>query len=290
MTRRRGLPRPPWTPEMSNANLRVPRPAHYRPPMRIDVLTTFPELFAPTAPGVLGVSIPKRALDAGALEVHATNIRDFADPPHHKTDDRPFGGGPGMVMLCEPIRRAAEHAESLDARPVTRILPTPTGTPPTQPLVEDLAARDRLLIICGHYEGIDQRIVDHLDPIEISLGDYVLSSGELAALVLIDAVARLQPGVLGDDASAAQDSFSPLPTTNPNGETIDPKRLAKWKTEFGISEGERLPDCPHYTRPREWNGRAVPDVLLSGDHDAVARWRLEQMARRRRPTREIGNA
>ncbi|MEM7755784.1 MAG: tRNA (guanine(37)-N(1))-methyltransferase [Planctomycetota bacterium] len=248
--------------------------------MRIDVLTTFPELFTPNAPGFLGVSIPKRAIEADALDVHPTNIRDFADPPHRKTDDRPFGGGPGMVMLCEPIWRADQHASALDPRPVTRLLPTPTGAPLTQPLVEDLAGRERLLILCGHYEGIDQRVVDALDPIEVSLGDYVLSSGELAAMVIIDAVARLQPGVLGDDASAAQDSFSPVPTTNPNGEPIDPKKLTKWKAQLNIEDDARLLDCPHYTRPREWNGVEVPGVLLSGDHDAVAKWRLEQMADR----------
>ncbi|MEL6312250.1 MAG: tRNA (guanosine(37)-N1)-methyltransferase TrmD, partial [Pseudomonadota bacterium] len=247
---------------------------------RIDVLTTFPELFEPTAPGLLGVSIPKRAIDAGAVDIHAINIRDFAAPPHHKTDDRPFGGGPGMVILCEPVWRAAEHARGADPREATIVFPTPTGQRLDQPLVEDLASRPRLTFLCGHYEGIDERVVRKLDPLEVSLGDYVLSSGELAALVIIDAVARLQPGVLGHDASAAQDSFAPPPTTNPNGEPLNPKRLAKWKAEFGIGEGDRLLDCPHYTRPRDWMGEAVPDILLSGDHDAVAKWRLEQMVKR----------
>jgi tRNA (guanine37-N1)-methyltransferase len=250
--------------------------------VRIDVLTTFPELFEPRPPGVLGVSIPKRASDRGALEVVPTNIRDFADPPHYKTDDRPFGGGPGMVMLAEPIWRAVQHAEAADPRQAVRVIPTPTGRRLTQPLVEDLASSRRLLIVCGHYEGIDERVVRRLDPIEVSLGDYVLSSGELAAMVLIDAVARLQPGVLGHDASAAQDSFSAVPSTNPDGEPIDARRLAEWKRELGIADEDRLLDCPHYTRPREWMGEPVPDVLLSGDHDAVAKWRLERMVERTR--------
>ncbi len=262
--------------------------ALYPPPVRIDVLTTFPELFEPRAPGVLGVSIPKRAIDAGAVRVVPTNIRDFAEPPHYKTDDRPFGGGPGMVMLAEPIWRAVQHAEASDPAPATRVLPTPTGRRLDQALVEELATKPRLLILCGHYEGIDERVVRRLDPIEVSLGDFVLSSGELAALVLIDAVARLQAGVLGHDASAAQDSFSPQPTTNPNGTPIDPKRLAKWQRELGLTGDERLLDCPHYTRPREWQGEAIPEVLLSGDHDAVAKWRLEQMATRTRERADPG--
>ena len=253
--------------------------------MRIDVLTTFPELFEPAAPGVLGVSIPRRAIDAGALEVAATNIRDFAGNKHDKTDDRPFGGGPGMVMACQPIWDAATHAEGLDPRPPRRILPSPQGVPLSQRLASELAREPRLLIVCGHYEGIDERVIEALNPLEISLGDYVLSGGELAALVLIDAVARLLPGVLGGTDSATQDSFAPVPSTNPNAEPIDPKRLAKWKAELGLAESARLLDCPHYTRPRVWQGREVPEALLSGDHDAVARWRLERMAARTRERR-----
>lgn len=253
--------------------------------MRIDILTTFPEMFTLDPPGVLGVSIPARARAAGAVSFHATNIRDYADNKHVKTDDRPFGGGPGMVMMCQPVWDAVQAVESADPTPATRILLTPQGVPLTQALVEELAARPRLLLIAGHYEGIDQRVIDRLAPLEISIGDYVLSGGELAALVLIDAVVRLLPGVLGHDASAAQDSFSPLPTTNPNAEPIDPRLLARWRAELGIPETARLLDCPHYTRPREWEGISVPDELLSGDHNAVARWRLEQMAQRTRERR-----
>jgi tRNA (guanine37-N1)-methyltransferase len=253
--------------------------------MRIDVLTTFPELFATEPPALLGVSIPRRAIDAGSLEVVPTNIRDHADNRHDKTDDRPFGGGPGMVMMCQPLWDAAMHAESLDPRPARRIHLTPQGAPLTQPIVRDLAVSPRLLLICGHYEGIDERVIQRLDPLEISVGDYILSGGEPAALLLIDAIARLLPGVLGHEDSAEQDSFTPIPTTNPNGSPIEPKLLKKWQAELGIPDDARLLDCPHYTRPRKWGGMHVPDELLSGDHDAVARWRLQQMLERTRQRR-----
>jgi tRNA (guanine37-N1)-methyltransferase len=253
--------------------------------MRIDVLTTFPELFATEPPALLGVSIPKRAIDAGALEIAPTNIRDHTHNKHDKTDHRPYGGGPGMVMTCQPLWDAVAHAESLDPRPATRILLTPQGVPLTQPLVRDLAAKPRLLMICGHYEGIDERVVERLDPIEISLGDYILSGGEPGALVLIDTIARLLPGVLGHTDSAEQDSFTPPPCENPDGSAIDPRLRAGWLAEFGIHEDACLLDCPHYTRPQEWEGCRVPDELLSGDHDAVAKWRLEQMVERTRSRR-----
>ncbi|MEM7623833.1 MAG: tRNA (guanine(37)-N(1))-methyltransferase [Planctomycetota bacterium] len=254
--------------------------------MRVDVLTTFPDLFTAEAPGVLGVSIPRRAIDRGAIEVHATNIRDHAEPPHFKTDDRPFGGGPGMVMLCGPLYDAVHAAERADTREATRILLTPQGAPLTQPMAEELALLPRVVLICGHYEGIDERVIDELKPRQISIGDFVLSSGELAALVLIDALARLQPGVLGHERSSAQDSFSPVPAHNPSGEPLDEKRLGTWCKELGISPDDRLLDCPHYTRPRTWRDRAVPEELLSGDHDKVARWRLGQMVARTRGREE----
>jgi tRNA (guanine37-N1)-methyltransferase len=253
--------------------------------MRFDILTTFPEMFAAEAPGALGISIPARARAAGLVEWHATNIRDYSDNKHNKTDERPFGGGPGMVMSCQPVWDAVNAAEALDARPSTRILLTPQGKPLNQLLVEELAAKPRLLMICGHYEGIDERVIERLDPIEISIGDYILSGGETAALVLMDAIIRLIPGVLGDAESASQDSFAEPPMTDAKGEEIDPKLHAKWCKELGIPEGTRLLDCPHYTRPRVWEGQEAPDVLLSGDHQAVARWRLEQMAERTRARR-----
>ena len=231
--------------------------------MRFDILTTFPEMFSPESPAALGLSIPARARKAGLVEWHATNLRDHTTDKHQKTDDRPFGGGPGMVMMCQPLWDAVHAAEALDPRPAQRILLSPQGRRLDQQLVEQLAARSRLLLICGHYEGVDERVIEKLAPMEISIGDYILSGGELGAMVLIDAVCRLLPGVLGHDESNLGDSFSP---TGP--------------------EGRRLLDCPHYTRPREWMGLGVPEVLMSGDHGAVAKWRLEQMLQRthsRRP-------
>ncbi len=228
--------------------------------MRIDVLTLFPEIFEP----VLGTSITGRARSAGLVDWHVRDIRDHANNKHNKVDDRPFGGGPGMVMMCQPLWDAvhASEAQQPEVGPVTRILLTPQGVPLTQPLVEDLATKPRLLMIAGHYEGIDERVIQALDPLEISLGDYVLSGGELPAMVLIDAIVRLLPGALGHLDSASQDSFSHK------------------KEGYG-----RLLDCPHFTRPREWRGESVPEILLSGDHAKVDAWRLEQMIERTRARR-----
>lgn len=234
--------------------------------MRIDVLTTFPEMFSTQPPAALGVSIPGRAARAGLVEIVATNIRDYASNKHQKTDDRPFGGGPGMVMMCQPLWDAVAHVEALDTvsppRPCTRILLTPQGVPLTQRRVERLVARPRLLLISGHYEGVDERVIERLAPMEISIGDYVLSGGELAAMVLIDALVRLIPGALGDEDSSQTDSFSTTP-----------------------QDSRPLLDCPHYTRPRDWMGASIPEVLLSGDHARIARWRLEQRLARTRERR-----
>ncbi len=256
-------------------------PTTYRWAVRVDVLTTFTELFGAEPPAAMAVSIPGRARRAGLLHLHAVNIRDFATDKHQKTDDRPFGGGPGMVMMCQPVWDAVMHAESLDPRPARRVLLTPQGRRLDQALVADLAASPRLLLIAGHYEGIDERVIERLAPEEISVGDFVLSGGELAAMVLIDAVARLIPGVLGDEESAVRDSFSPVPTTDAVGAPL-PKRVLR---DLGLTEGTRLLDCPQYTRPREWMGMEVPEALLSGDHGQVARWRLERMLERTRARR-----
>ncbi len=230
--------------------------------MRIDVLTIFPDLFT----GFLATSIPAIAIEQGRLSCHVHDIRAHAANKHRKVDDRPFGGGPGMVMMCQPIFDAVKAAESQDSAAgdgnVVRVLLTPQGEKLTQPRVEWLAQQPRMLLLCGHYEGIDERVIEELKPLEISIGDYVLSGGELGAMVLIDAVARLQPGVLGHEDSAAEDSFS-----------------------VRSADGAHLLDCPHYTRPREWNGREVPDILLSGDHEAVARWRDAQRIERTRERR-----
>lgn len=219
-------------------------------------------MFAPQAPAALGLSIPARARAAGLVDWHATNIRDYATDNHQKTDARPFGGGPGMVMMCQPIWDAVMAVQAADPRPVTRILLTPQGRLLDQPLVEELAAKPRLLLIAGHYEGIDERVVQKLDPLEISIGNYVLSGGELGALVLMDAVIRLLPGALGHEDSAATDSFSPLGP-----------------------DGRRLLDCPHYTRPQTWEGMDVPEVLVSGDHAKIEAWRQEQMLERTKARR-----
>ncbi|NBC10171.1 MAG: tRNA (guanosine(37)-N1)-methyltransferase TrmD [Planctomycetes bacterium] len=236
--------------------------------MRIDVLTLFPEMFE----GVLGSSILKRAAmpdeageRAAVASYHVHDIRAFTSDKHGKVDAAPFGGGPGMVLQCQPVWDAVQAAAAqAPDTPATRIVMTPTGRALTQRLVERLAQRRRLLLIAGHYEGFDQRVLDRLHEqpappdaeadedglIELSLGDYVLSGGELPAMVLIDAVVRLLPGALGHEASAHHDSFSP--------------------------GTQRLLDCPHYTRPREWDGRPAPQVLLGGDHAKIAAWRAEQ--------------
>lgn len=225
--------------------------------MRLDFVSLFPEMFE----SVLGSSILKRAAESQAVSYHLHNPRDFADNKHNKVDDASYGGGPGMVMQCQPIYDCVMAAEAQAADvPVTRIAVTPTGVPLNQKLVEELARKPRLLVMCGHYEGFDQRVLDELEPMEVSLGDYVLTGGELPAMVLVDAVVRLIPGVIGSAGSHECDSFSP-----------------------GL---ERLLDHPHYTRPPQWMGRGVPDVLLSGDHKKIEAWRHEQslaLTKARRP-------
>jgi tRNA (guanine37-N1)-methyltransferase len=221
--------------------------------IRIDILTLFPEMFGP----VLGTSIPKRAAEKGLVSYHLTNIRDFATDGHKSVDDKPFGGGPGMVMMCQTLFDAVEHIERQDPRPATRILLSPQGRLMDQTLVQELSRQERLLLIAGHYEGFDERIIDGLSPMQLSIGDYVLSGGELAAMVVVDAVIRLLPGALGAQDGAADESFA-----------------------------DGLLEYPQYTKPREYRGMKVPDVLLSGNHAAIAKWRLEQRrirTRERRP-------
>jgi tRNA (guanine37-N1)-methyltransferase len=221
-------------------------------PLRIDILTLFPELFGP----FLSTSIPKRAAEKGKVEYCLTQIRDFATDAHQSVDDKPFGGGPGMVMMAPIVFDAVEATEKQDSRPATRILLTPQGKVLDQPLIEQLAAKERLLLIAGHYEGFDERISQGLAPLELSIGDYVLSGGELAAMVVIDAVVRLLPGVLGAADGAADETFA-----------------------------DGLIEYPQYTRPREFRGMDVPDVLLSGNHGLIARWRQEQRKERTRQRR-----
>ncbi len=222
-------------------------------PLRVDILTLFPEMFGP----FIGTSIPKRAADKGLVSYHLTNIRNFATDAHQSVDDKPFGGGPGMVMMCQTMFDAVEWTEQQDPRTATRIILSPQGRRFDEDLAKDLAGKDRLLLVSGRYEGFDERIIDGLKPMELSIGDYVLSGGELAAMVIIDAVVRLIPGVLGAEQGATDESFA-----------------------------DGLLEHPQYTRPREYRGMSVPDILLSGDHKKIAEWRLEQRKNRtqeRRP-------
>ncbi len=217
--------------------------------MRFDVITLFPELFAPH----LTQGITRRAFESGQVDVKLWPLRDHADNAYRRVDDRPYGGGPGMVMLAEPLERAlaAVRAARAEREPAPLVLFTPTGRRIDQALVSDWAHSPGAVLLCGRYEGVDQRFIDRHVELELSLGDFVLSGGELPALALLDAVARLQPGVLGDAQSHEQDSFS-------NG----------------------LLDCPHYSRPElledEAGAHRVPPVLLSGHHADIARWRREQ--------------
>ena len=227
--------------------------------MRFDILTLFPEMFT----GVLGSSILKRAAEKQLVSYHLHQLRDFTKDPHKKVDDRPFGGGPGMVLMCQPVIDAVAAIESQDAAPATRVILTPTGERFSQRVAEELSKLPRLLLIAGHYEGFDERIHEILQPREISIGDYVLSGGEIPAMTVLDAVVRLLPGVLGDEASPHGESFGAADATINGG------------LEY-----------PHYTRPREFQGRGVPEILFSGNHGAVEAWRREQSKKRtaeRRP-------
>ena len=221
--------------------------------MRIDILTLFPEMFGP----ILGTSIPKRAAEKGLVEFHLMNIRDFATDGHRSVDDKPFGGGPGMVMMCDPLVDAVEAMEKQSPSRAMRILLTPQGQVFDQEKAQLLAEQERVLLIAGHYEGFDERIIERLQPMELSIGDFVLSGGEVAAMVVIDAVVRLLPGALGAEDGAVDELFA-----------------------GGLLE------YPQYTRPREYRGLTVPEVLLSGNHAAIAKWRMEQRLKRtqeRRP-------
>ena len=213
-------------------------------PMRFDIVSLFPEFVAQLAAhGVVG-----RAGERGLLSIHGWNPRDHAEGNYRRVDDRPFGGGPGMVMLVDPLRAAIDAARTADPAPARVVYLSPQGQRLTQAKVRELAVQPRLILLCGRYEGVDERLLQHEVDEEISIGDYVLSGGELAAAVLVDAVARLQDGALNDAESALQDSF----------------------------EGDGLLDCPHYTRPLEHELGSVPEVLLSGNHAAIARWRRQQ--------------
>lgn len=220
--------------------------------MRVDIVTIFPEAFTP-----LQVSMIGRARERGLLDVQIWDLRDFTTDRHRQVDDAPYGGGAGMVMKPEPFFAAVDAIRAEAGEPAHIILTSPQGARLTHALAEEMAGTNHLVLLCGHYEGIDERVRDGLATDEISIGDYVLTGGELPAMVIVDAVARFVPGVVGDAASVEADSFA-----------------------------EGLLDYPHYTRPPEFRGMTVPEVLLSGNHEAIRRWRRAQRLRRtlrRRP-------
>jgi len=217
--------------------------------MKIDILTLFPEVCR--AP--LSESMMKRAQESGVLELRIHNLRDWTTDKHHVVDDAPFGGGPGMVMKAEPIFAAVESLRNENSFVV---LMTPQGRRLTQTIAREFSAHSHLIVVCGHYEGVDHRVIEHLVDLEISIGDYVLTNGAIAAVVLVDAVVRLLPGALGDEQSAADDSFS-----------------------IGSLE------APQYTRPAEFRGWKIPDVLLSGNHAEIAKWRKERALKRTKQNR-----
>ena len=222
--------------------------------MRFNILTLFPEIFS----GYLSQSILNKAIQKNLVGIDVHDMRNWADGPHNKMDDRPYGGGPGMILMVEPVVRAVEEINASAESPAQTILLTPTGQKLDQPLIEELAQLPRIVTLCGRYEGFDQRVTDILKPLEVSIGDYILNGGEVAAMVLVDAIVRMIPGVLGDEFSNFDDSFS---------------------------RGNRLLEYPQYTRPRDFRGHAVPEVLLSGNHEAIRDWRkkksLEKTANRR---------
>ncbi|MGE5326108.1 MAG: tRNA (guanosine(37)-N1)-methyltransferase TrmD [Deltaproteobacteria bacterium] len=234
--------------------------------MIFDVVTIFPEFFS----GILSNGLLKRASGAGLVDIRLHDLRDATDDRHRTVDDRPFGGGPGMVFKPEPLFRAVEALKGEEKFPV--ILLSPQGRLLNQSLAGKLASESRVALICGRYEGVDERVVEHLATDEISIGDYVLSGGELAAAVVMEAVTRLIPGALGNEESSAQDSFNTLESEAGRGREK-------------AAEGAGLLDFPHYTRPADFRGWKVPEILLSGNHQEIRQWRrrrsLEKTWRRR---------
>lgn len=228
--------------------------------MRFDILTLFPEIFS----GYVGQSLLKAAIDRGLVDVRTHDIRNWAEGKHRHVDDRPFGGGPGMVLMPKPVIdcveavQRGEEGQDGEAAPGHLVMLTPQGRKFTQLIAEELATKPRVLLLCGRYEGFDERIKQVLKPDEISVGDFVLNGGEVAAMVIIDACIRLVPEVLGDERSSADDSFS---------------------------SGNRLLEFAQYTRPREFRGLSVPEVLLSGNHAAIESWRRAESLERTRQRR-----
>jgi tRNA (guanine37-N1)-methyltransferase len=226
--------------------------------MRFDILTLFPALFD----SYLGQSLLKKAIDRGLVEIHRWNFRDWTEDKHQTVDDKPFGGGPGMLLRCQPVFDCVEHVQSQGAAPGRLAMLTPQGRRLDQKFVEELSRESRLLLLCGRYEGFDERIRLGLKPLEISIGDFICNGGEVPAMTVIDTVIRLVPGVLGDETSSKYESFA----------------------EEGVIE------YPQYTRPREFRGMSVPDVLVNGHHAEIEKWRAEESRRRTEARREeFGN-
>ena len=214
--------------------------------MRFDIITLFPPIFA----GYLTQSLLAKAIARGLVEIHIHDLREWStDPKHHKIDDKPYGGGPGMLICVDPVVLCVEAVQQMSDQLGVVVMMTPQGDRLDQRRVEKIARFERMILLCGRYEGFDQRVIDILNPVELSVGDYVLNGGEVASMVVVDSTVRMIPGVLGDEQSSWNDSFS---------------------------RGNRLLEFPQYTRPAEFRGHTVPTILLSGDHKKIADWRAEQ--------------
>lgn len=221
--------------------------------MRFDVLTLFPDLFQ----GYLGQSLLQKAIAKGLIDVQLWNFRDWTTDRHQSVDDTPYGGGPGMLIMCPPVFACVEHVQQQGDAPGRLVMLTPQGRRLDQSLVQELATYRRLLLLCGRYEGFDERIAEGLKPLEVSVGDFVCNGGEVPAMLIIESVMRLVPGVLGDETSSRYDSFA----------------------QSGLLE------YPQYTRPREFRGMTVPEILLSGNHQEIAAWRVRQSVERTKARR-----
>lgn len=252
--------------------------------MRFDLITIFPEFFA----GPLNHGIVRRAAEAGIVQIHVQDLREFTKDRHRTVDDRPFGGGEGMVLKPEPLFQAVESllghsvGDAAQKNPSSEktsiILLSAAGKPFTQQTARRLAQQDRLVLICGRYEGVDERVAEHLATDEVSIGDFVLSGGELPAVLIVDAVTRLLPGALGNEASSQNESFS--------AQTDELTGLSRSIDRSPVAVTYSLLDFPHYTRPADFRGWTVPEVLIGGNHAEVAKWRSEQAlakTRRNRP-------
>ena len=213
--------------------------------MRFDIVTLFPDMF----PGYLSQSLLNKAIENGIVDIHVHNMRDWSTDKHNKIDDRPYGGGPGMILSVEPVIRCVEAVQAMSDELGQVIVMTPQGDRLCQPMVETLATNSRMILLCGRYEGFDQRVIDILKPLELSIGDYILNGGEVAAMVVVDSLVRMVPGVLGDERSSWDDSFS---------------------------RGNRMLEYPQFTRPQDFEGHEVPPVLLSGNHKEIEKWRKAQ--------------